>query len=212
MLSLWAILGNVSAQCAMIYNAHHPLDKSRPLIYWDLVFVALPAKLFGSTVGVLISSSSPANVLAILAIFVLCFVVSVVCKKYKDYMALEQAATKAMGDEVGDLPTSVNINRAMLSITLRSEPSPMRPTNSTADMTGEFSSPPSPNPPSRPPVPLVIPWRVIAALGLTWVCYNISFSLLMLVKKCSPSYVIIASVCYPALIVTMFVRLFVLLK
>lgn len=54
LLSLWSVLGNVLAQVLLALKAHHPLDKCRTLVYWDLVFVLLPAKLFGATIGELI--------------------------------------------------------------------------------------------------------------------------------------------------------------
>lgn len=195
-LSLWAIFGNILTQCLLTASAHHPMDKSRPLVYWDIVFVLLPAKLFGSTIGVLISSSAPSDVLAILAIFVLLFVTAVTFKKYLDAVDLEHAAVAAVNDDVKDIASSVNINRAILSVNLTGEK-------------GEVYSPGSPN---KKPIRIEIPWRVVGALLLTWAAAAVSFSLLAAVRKCSTSYIIIASCCYPALIVTMFVRLSVLIK
>ena len=51
LLSLWSIFGNVLVQVLLSLRAHHPLDKYRTLTYWDMVFVSLPAKLFGATIG-----------------------------------------------------------------------------------------------------------------------------------------------------------------
>jgi hypothetical protein len=195
-LSLWAIFGNILTQCLLTAKAHHPMDKSRSLVYWDIVFVLLPAKLFGSTIGVLVSSSAPSDVLAILAIFALLFVTAVTFRKYLDAVELEHAAVAAVNDDVKDIAPSVNINRAILSINLTSEKSEVY----------------SPGSSGKKPIPIEVPWKVVGALLLTWIAAAISFSLLAVVRKCSTNYIIVASCCYPALIVTMFARLSVLIK
>ena len=51
LLSLWSVLGNLSSQLLLVVGSHHPLDKCRPMVYWDLIFAILPAKLFGATLG-----------------------------------------------------------------------------------------------------------------------------------------------------------------
>jgi hypothetical protein len=51
LLSLWTVFGNILAQTLLAIHTHHPLDKCRTLVYWDLIFVSLPAKLFGATIG-----------------------------------------------------------------------------------------------------------------------------------------------------------------
>jgi hypothetical protein len=72
-LSLWTVLGNIIAQFLLNYNARHPEKMSRPLIYWDVVVVLLPAQLGGASIGVLLSDVCPKTILVLLALIILCF-------------------------------------------------------------------------------------------------------------------------------------------
>jgi hypothetical protein len=72
-LSLWTVLGNITAQFFLNYNSRHPEKMSRPLIYWDVVVVLLPAQLGGASIGVLLSDVCPKTVLVLLALIILCF-------------------------------------------------------------------------------------------------------------------------------------------
>jgi hypothetical protein len=72
-LSLWTVFGNIVAQFALNYNARHPEKMSRPLIYWDVVVVLLPAQLGGASIGVLLSDVCPKTVLIILALVILLY-------------------------------------------------------------------------------------------------------------------------------------------
>lgn len=49
----------------------HPIDLTRPLIYYDVILVLLPAELGGSNIGVIVSLIFPESVLYILAMIVL---------------------------------------------------------------------------------------------------------------------------------------------
>lgn len=72
-LSLWTVLGNILAQFSLNYNARHPEKLSRPLIYWDVVLVLLPAQLGGASIGVLLSDVFPQTCLVILAMIILLY-------------------------------------------------------------------------------------------------------------------------------------------
>lgn len=205
-LSLWAVFGNILTQSILMRNAHHPLDKARPLVYWDIVFVLLPAKLFGSTIGVLLSSSAPSDILAIFAIFALSGVTLITSKKYIYSIELEKTAAAASDNEVRDISPSVNINRAILSVHTKSDQqqSAVYSPRSAQGVVGDVVN--------TSTLPIVVPWPVVGALCVTWACYALSFSLLTLVHKCSTNYIIIACCCYPALMVTMAARLLVLIR
>jgi hypothetical protein len=72
-LSLWTVFGNILAQFSLNYNARHPELMSRPLIYWDVVVVLLPAQLGGASIGVLLSDVCPKTVLILLAMVILLY-------------------------------------------------------------------------------------------------------------------------------------------
>jgi len=69
-LSLCTVLGNYVAQTSLNYKKYHPYCKRRPLIYWDVVLVLLPAQLAGSHIGVLLSQILPQTMLIVLALLV----------------------------------------------------------------------------------------------------------------------------------------------
>lgn len=86
-LSLCTVCGNYIAQTLLNYNKHHPLDKSRPLIYWDVVIALLPAQLGGSNIGAILLPITAPSLLIIFSAFVLLFVIIKTCSKtYKQYM------------------------------------------------------------------------------------------------------------------------------
>ena len=70
-LSLCALAGNYLFQVMINIFKRHPIDPTRPLIYYDIVLVLLPAELGGNNLGVIMSTIFPASVLYILAIAVL---------------------------------------------------------------------------------------------------------------------------------------------
>lgn len=72
-LSLWTVLGNILAQFSLNYNARHPEKMARPLIYWDVIVVLLPAQLGGASIGVILSDLCPKTILVILAMIILSF-------------------------------------------------------------------------------------------------------------------------------------------
>ena len=70
-LSIATIIGNASMQTYVNFTSPHPSKPTRQSIYWDLVFILLPAELAGSALGHLFSSSLPDSVTILLANIVL---------------------------------------------------------------------------------------------------------------------------------------------
>jgi len=57
------------------------MEKSRPLIYWDIVLTLLPAQIGGSNIGVILEAVLPVTVLLILSILVVTFAAVKIGKK-----------------------------------------------------------------------------------------------------------------------------------
>eukprot|EP01035_Chromulina_nebulosa_P018230 gene18230-23900_t len=72
-LSLCAVLGNHCSQTTINWFKSHPFDVSRPLIYWDVVLIFLPATLGGTTLGVVIAPTLPETLLLTFSMFVISF-------------------------------------------------------------------------------------------------------------------------------------------
>jgi len=64
-LSLCAVAGNTLSQ--VIVNSHksHPLDKTRPIIYFDAALLLIPAQLGGNNIGVLLAAVLPTTILMV---------------------------------------------------------------------------------------------------------------------------------------------------
>lgn len=53
-LSLCTLSGNYLMQVAVNFTKRHPLNSARPLIYWDIILILLPAELGGANLGVIL--------------------------------------------------------------------------------------------------------------------------------------------------------------
>ena len=80
-LSQCTVLGNYIIQSVINFRKRHPHDASRPLIYWDVVLILLPAQIGGSTIGVIIEKVLPETLLLILAIVVVIYAGGMSLKK-----------------------------------------------------------------------------------------------------------------------------------
>lgn len=73
LLSLATVAGNYIAQFLLNHNLRHPAAPSRPLIYWDVVLILLPAQLGGANIGALLLQVLPETLILIMALFVTVF-------------------------------------------------------------------------------------------------------------------------------------------
>lgn len=193
LLSLWSIFGNILVQVLLSIKSRHPLDKCRTLVYWDMVFVFLPAKLFGSTIGVLVSTAVPEDLLAITAIPVLAFIILGMYRKYntaKKYEAIASAACDARDIPVTVESDSINLTRMLLSINANTDSCARR---SSAFGLDTYSA--------------MYPWSLISATCTTWIGYVAAFLILTFIKKCSTPYIVVTAVFYPLLFLGMRFRI-----
>ena len=94
--SLCTVLGNYISQSYINWNARHPKDPKRPLIYWDAVLVLLPAQLGGANLGNIVKQALPDTVLIILAMVVLIYAGIKTLRKGLKLWKLEQNANDAI--------------------------------------------------------------------------------------------------------------------
>jgi uncharacterized membrane protein YfcA len=71
--SLMTVLGNHISQTYLNILRPHPNMRSRPLIYWELILIMIPAQLFGTNAAVIFSSVLPSSILLIVAMLILLF-------------------------------------------------------------------------------------------------------------------------------------------
>lgn len=50
-LSIMALIGSTFMQTCMNFKLSHPIDHSRPLVYWEVVAIFLPIELMGALFG-----------------------------------------------------------------------------------------------------------------------------------------------------------------
>jgi uncharacterized membrane protein YfcA len=64
-LSLCAVAGNTFSQVMVNLKKHHPLDKTRSLIYFDAALLLTPAALGGNNIGAVLAKVLPTTVLMV---------------------------------------------------------------------------------------------------------------------------------------------------
>ena len=69
----YIVCGNCLAQWYINSDKRHPLNSSRPLVYYDAMVLLLPSQLAGANFGVLIEHIFPPAVLVVVAMVVLLF-------------------------------------------------------------------------------------------------------------------------------------------
>ena len=80
-LSQCTVLGNYIIQSVINFRKRHPNDSSRPLVYWDVVLILLPAQIGGSTIGVIVEKVLPVTLLLAVAIVVVIYAGGMSTKK-----------------------------------------------------------------------------------------------------------------------------------
>jgi uncharacterized membrane protein YfcA len=72
-LSLCTVLGNYISQIYVNWDRSHPLMITRPLIYFEIILVLVPAQLGGNNIGVIIAEIFPDTILLIVAVLVVIY-------------------------------------------------------------------------------------------------------------------------------------------
>jgi uncharacterized membrane protein YfcA len=174
----------------------HPMDKSRPLIYYELVMIFFPLQLGGANLGVVLVSMFPDTVLLILAVCVLLYAIFVAIERaVRLYDAENQllfesedvSPSQAEGERrallsesnVGDECKSTNKD-------CRSDDA-LRPVSNMVD---ESLS-------SEDEIAMNIPWKYIAAAIGIWVLYAASYLAMDASTKCTVTYYVLLVIVYP---------------
>lgn len=90
-------------------NKKHPLDESRPLIYWDIALLLIPPQLGGNNVGAILSKIFPDSATMILALLVTFYAVYLTIKKGRHLYELETDAVEHCGKHYStNSPESMN--------------------------------------------------------------------------------------------------------
>lgn len=98
-LSLCTVLGNYMSQVYINWKRAHPLMPSRPLIYFELVMVFIPAQLGGNNIGVIFAKIFPETILLLIAMIV---VIYALVKTVKKGLYLYQKETIAINSNQYD--------------------------------------------------------------------------------------------------------------
>ncbi|RYH15795.1 hypothetical protein EON65_31110 [archaeon] len=88
-ISLAVGLGNSVAQFLLNSRVGSPYDPLKPLIWWELVLILLPAQLGGSNIGTLLGYMLPKQILYIIALLILIFAFRVSIVKGMDRRRME---------------------------------------------------------------------------------------------------------------------------
>ena len=113
-LSLCAVVGSTLAQTLINSNARHPLKHQRPLIYYDCVWVLLPAQICGSIIGGKLREMLPDVMIASISMSVLCFACYKTVLRMKKSLAEERLThtrpvdAKSMSPKLRDIAISSN--------------------------------------------------------------------------------------------------------
>lgn len=107
-LSQCTVLGNYIIQSMINFRKRHPFEVSRPLIYWDVVLILLPAQIGGSTIGVIVEKVLPETLLLIIAIIVVFYAGGMTLQKGVIYWKKEtdEMSTKLMhSSDISETPS-----------------------------------------------------------------------------------------------------------
>lgn len=175
-LSLFAVLGNVVSQVMVNIQGRHPLQKTRPLIYFDAILILLPAQLGGANIGVLIAQVAPHTILKILAMVTLVFACGKTLKKGLARWDAETAKKAPAITEVKSVPIE----------------QPLLPAAITEETTGHSD------------LPVEFPSLIIKVLIAVWVVYASIFIAISQVDNCSAEYFVLMFITYPAIVVLIY--------
>ena len=184
-LSLCTLAGNYLLQVIINIFKKNPIIRTRPLIYYDVVLVLLPAELGGNNIGVIISLIFPQSVLYILAMTVLC---------------IAAFATFHKGQQQYDKETD-----QLVETTKMSQPILSRPHNSYNNRNSSLARAHSYSGVGDDDDDIDVssieyPWFIISIIALVFVCYVGLYIGLNEEQKCTWQYDLILSSIYPLLI------------
>ncbi|RYH15821.1 sulfite exporter TauE/SafE family protein [archaeon] len=179
-LSLCVVLGNAISQFYLNSRKRSPYDGKRPMIWWELIVLLLPAQLGGSNVGTLLSYILPSSVLYILALLILLFAGKICFQKAitKRQLELEHATPSVLTDEIvveNPIPHGSNF----LEISFAHAD----PQATTSEQKPEVE-------------PISWPVKALVALGSMWICYVCLSVGRTQTDRCSDWYIVLFILAY----------------
>lgn len=106
-LSLCTVLGNYMSQIYLNWDRSHPLMPSRPLIYFEIIIVLVPAQLGGNNIGVIVGEIFPDSILLILAMVTVIYALVKTIKKARKLYKKETLAIANYGDDSLKRPLAI---------------------------------------------------------------------------------------------------------
>lgn len=176
-LSLCLVLGNLISQFFLNRKSCHPKDSTRPLQYWDLVFVFAPAQLMGSTLGIVFRDNIPSTAAECVAAAVLTFAAT---KSVYKGIHTHRIESRASNLTISTNDASIDSGAIMFSTDSKGQPLLAK---------DEFRSEEPSASESYESRRVEQPWRPISYLFLAWTVYTACFSAMAFVNACSPAYV-----------------------
>ena len=132
MLSLCTLCGNYLVQSVINIPKRHPLQKTRPLIYWDIVLLLLPAEMGGAQLGVVLSAVLPEAVIIIITIVILAIVLPMyslkgyqIYNEETEYLAGKKNDHSSQSDSlIGERadPEGGNSSNGLVDVTVKEMP------------------------------------------------------------------------------------------
>ena len=177
-LSLCVVLGNAFAQSLLNIRKTHPKRLDKPLIYWDLVNVLLPAQMGGSNIGTIFAAMVPDSVTYVLALVLLLFASAI---------TMQKGMHKYQDEQAGKLTS-----KSMVTDVLSPFAEDLIAAEHTDKRSFEVDNKPNLSQPSDGKVQIKWPINILRTIGIMWICYTVILIARVLVNRCSPAYV----VCY----------------
>jgi uncharacterized membrane protein YfcA len=216
-LSVATLMGNYLCQVLINVRKRHPVDKSRPLIYYEAAMALLPAELAGACVGVILEDIIPDTLLVLLAMVVLVYAISITYKKglkmWHDETAefdRQRMAAFDNRDEAGD---GMKENDPLIASYQSGSIDVGVPVPTTQEQEDDYISISSEEMMKRKGIigrdesltkdnpPLVYPIIAMQIVFGSWLLYAVLYVTMGLMTSCSWEYFLVLSSIYPVLFV-----------
>lgn len=186
-LSLCVVLGVALSQFYLNISQHNPYDKLKPLIWFELVVILLPAQLGGSHLGSYLASILPESLLYILAVVVLGGAGKLTFDKgvHKRQEELEHEAAK---------------EREAVEVSINPFHNDLPPPSDSSMELGTSNQSTDSQEAAASSLPFEWPVRVLMVIGAMFVVYVLIIVAKSQVKTCSDSYILLFFACYIPLI------------
>ncbi len=181
--SLFTVFGNHCSQTYINWNRCHPVLKTRPLIYWEIILIILPAQLAGTNIGTTFSSALPETPLIIIAML------TVILASYKS-LSKGISLYKTESCIIAELN---NLTRSPLLFSKNDYDdrySDSGPSESKQDAMRTISLSSVKTDETIPDnSPIILDRKIVSTLAFLWIYYGIVYAILQFaVQTCSSGY------------------------